>query len=188
MWTSWHSGCVGWLWGHSSAFAATRDAGHGSFQRFVGYYLVRKSPCFRKKTQRKTEWKEGEDSPRRVLLAGWFEEGGRIGTLWLLELSGHGVPVSDICWHWGSPVFARWLSFMLFSLSSFSQCCLGNLWEGKWEWIKELEAAGMAEAQLALPWGVALTAKLWIIKPPTLSCYWMKYFSLWWKRSSGKML
>lgn len=76
--TLWHSECLGWLWGHSGLFlgGCCWDAGHGSFQGFVGKITRGEKALLQEKPQREMEWKEGEDSPRRVLeifLAGGFE-------------------------------------------------------------------------------------------------------------------
>lgn len=101
--------------------------------------------------------------PGRGIWAGW-EVWGVPGALWSFQ-----VPVSDICWKWGSPVFAHWLFSVLFTLSSSSQHCLRNAWEGKW-----------AERELKISFA-QVRAKLWIIKPLK-----MKYFSLWWKEAQGR--
>lgn len=183
------------LWvtlGPLRAFTATGVAGCGSVQRFVGNYLGRKSFALGKKPRGKWNGKkeilQGEFFPGGVIWGGW-EVGDPVAA---------GAPRGPRGWHllalrvpsvcsltFLHPVLPQLVSPVLSEKSLRRKMGVELVCEGR-EWIKEWKAAGRAGAQLALAWGVALSAKLWIIKPPTLSCYWMKYFSLWWKEAQGR--
>lgn len=180
--------------------AATTEAGRVSLQRKL---LGEKRLCFRKSPKENGIKRRSRLSKDHwvleFLLAGWFEEGGRFGR-----------PEDAPCGCWSfQGARSQWVTFAGTEapqclLTDCSPCCSPQLLfpvlsgkclgrkmgvevvcEGR-EWIKERPLWERALAQLALAWGVSLIAKLWIIKPPTLSSFWMKYFSLWWKEAQGR--
>lgn len=182
--------------------AATRGAACGSFQRFVGNYLGRKSVCFRKNP--KGKW----NGRKEQILQGEF---------WKSSWQGHWRRVGGLgpcgCWSFRDTE-SQWVTFagtegpqclsLTFLHAALPQLvCLvlsekslrGKMGvelvcEGR-EWIKSslCEKGPWQQEQLELSWpwtGEWHSAKLWMIKPPTLSCSWMKYFSLWWKEAQRR--